>query len=35
MEGDAITYDSAKTHWYHNPTDANAVVLGVVTPPSF
>ncbi len=34
-EGDAITYDSAKTHWYHNPTDTNAVVLGVVTPPSF
>lgn len=34
-EGDAITYDSAKSHWYHNPTDTDAVVLGVVTPPSF
>ncbi|MDJ0953148.1 MAG: XRE family transcriptional regulator [Acidimicrobiia bacterium] len=34
-EGDAITYDSGKSHWYHNPTRTNAVVLGVVTPPSF
>lgn len=34
-EGDAITYDSGKSHWYHNPTDTNAVVVGVVTPPSF
>jgi transcriptional regulator with XRE-family HTH domain len=34
-EGDAITYDSGKFHWYHNPTRTNAVVLGVVTPPSF
>ena len=34
-EGDAITYDSGKSHWYHNPTNTDAVVLGVVTPPSF
>lgn len=34
-EGDAITYDSAKTHWWTNPTDTAAVVIGVVTPPSF
>lgn len=35
QEGDAITYDSGKPHWWSNPTDTNAVVLGVVTPPSF
>jgi len=34
-EGDAITYDSGKAHWWSNPTDTNAVVIGVVTPPSF
>ena len=34
-EGDAITYDSGKSHWYHNPTETDAVVIGVVTPPSF
>jgi transcriptional regulator with XRE-family HTH domain len=34
-EGDAITYDSGKSHWWSNPTDTNAIVLGVVTPPSF
>jgi transcriptional regulator with XRE-family HTH domain len=34
-QGDAITYDSALTHWYSNPTDEEAIVLGVVTPPSF
>lgn len=34
-EGDAITYDSGKTHWWSNPTDGHAVVVGVVTPPSF
>jgi transcriptional regulator with XRE-family HTH domain len=34
-EGDAITYDSGKSHWWSNPTDTNAVVVGVVTPPSF
>ena len=34
-EGDAITYDSGKSHWWSNPTDTNAVVIGVVTPPSF
>lgn len=34
-EGDAITYDSAQTHWWSNPTDTAAVVIGVVTPPSF
>lgn len=34
-EGDAITYDSVKSHWWSNPTETNAVVIGVVTPPSF
>ncbi len=34
-EGDAITYDSAKVHWWSNPTETHAVVVGVVTPPSF
>lgn len=34
-EGDAITYDSAQIHWWSNPTDDEAIVLGVVTPPSF
>jgi transcriptional regulator with XRE-family HTH domain len=34
-EGDAITYDAAIPHWYRNNSGATAVVLGVVTPPSF
>jgi quercetin dioxygenase-like cupin family protein len=34
-EGDAITYDSGLIHWWSNPSDTNAVVIGVVTPPSF
>jgi len=34
-EGDAITYDSGNSHWWSNPTDTDAVVVGAVTPPSF
>jgi transcriptional regulator with XRE-family HTH domain len=34
-EGDAITYDSGEEHWWHNPTDRAAVVVGAVTPPTF
>lgn len=34
-EGDAITYDAAIEHWYRNSSGTTAVVLGVVTPPSF
>jgi len=34
-EGDAITYDSGRKHWWSNPTDTDAVVVGAVTPPSF
>jgi transcriptional regulator with XRE-family HTH domain len=34
-EGDAVTYDSGKSHWWSNPTDTNAIVVGAVTPPSF
>jgi len=34
-EGDAITYDSGNSHWWSNPTDTHAVVVGAVTPPSF
>lgn len=33
--GDAITYDSGDSHWWSNPTDTDAVVVGAVTPPSF
>jgi len=35
MEGDSITYDSGKTHWWSNPNETPATVIGVVTPPSF
>ena len=34
-EGDTITYDSGRPHWYANRTAEPAVVIGVVTPPSF
>ena len=34
-EGDSITYDAAKPHWYLNGADFPALILGVVTPPSF
>ena len=34
-EGDSITYDASVPHWYVNPTDEPAVLLGAVTPPSF
>ncbi len=34
-EGDSITYDAAQPHWYLNGADRAALILGVVTPPSF
>jgi transcriptional regulator with XRE-family HTH domain len=34
-EGDTITYDPGRPHWYANRTSEPAVVIGVVTPPSF
>jgi transcriptional regulator with XRE-family HTH domain len=34
-QGDAITYDSGQTHWWQNPTDTEALIVGAVTPPSF
>ena len=34
-EGDTITYDSGLPHWYANRGPEPAVVIGVVTPPSF
>lgn len=34
-EGDSITYDAAQPHWYLNGEDSAALILGVVTPPSF
>ncbi len=34
-EGDAITYDSGVSHWWRNPTDVEALIVGAVTPPSF
>lgn len=34
-EGDALTYDASIPHWYANVTDAPAVLIGSMTPPSF
>jgi transcriptional regulator with XRE-family HTH domain len=34
-EGDSITYDSSVAHYWVNATDAVAVIIGAVTPPSF
>lgn len=34
-EGDTITYDSSVAHWWVNPTEQAAVIIGAVTPPSF
>lgn len=33
--GDAVTYDSSQTHWWRNPTQDEALIVGAVTPPSF
>lgn len=35
LAGDSITYDASMPHWYLNAGDAPAVIIGVVTPPSF
>lgn len=35
VEGDSLTLDSSLPHWYKNPTDHNAVLIGAMTPPSF
>lgn len=34
-EGDSITYDSSILHWWLNTSGHGAVIIGVVTPPSF
>jgi transcriptional regulator with XRE-family HTH domain len=34
-EGDTITYDCSLAHWWFNPTEQSAVIIGAVTPPSF
>ncbi len=34
-EGDSITYDSGIPHWWANTSGVGAVIVGVVTPPSF
>jgi transcriptional regulator with XRE-family HTH domain len=34
-EGDSITYDSNTPHWYRNPADEWAELIGAVTPPSY
>lgn len=34
-EGDSITYDSSLPHWYRNPADEWAEIIGAVTPPSY
>lgn len=33
--GDSITYDSSVAHWWSNPEEESAVIIGSVTPPSF
>lgn len=33
--GDTATYDPSVAHWWTNHTDETAVIIGVVTPPSF
>ncbi|MFC7548084.1 helix-turn-helix domain-containing protein [Plantactinospora sp. GCM10030261] len=34
-EGDSITYEASRPHWYANRSTEPAIILGVVTPPSF
>ncbi len=34
-EGDSVTFDSALPHWYRNDTDAAAITISAMTPPSF
>lgn len=34
-EGDSITYDPSRPHWWHNSAEDAAVIIGAVTPPSF
>lgn len=34
-EGDSLTYDAGLAHWYRNPTEWDAELIGANTPPSF
>ena len=34
-EGDSLTYDAGLPHWYHNPRDQDAELIGAMSPPSF
>lgn len=34
-QGDSLSYDSSFPHWYRNPTERAAVLVGAMTPPSF
>lgn len=34
-QGDSLTYDCSLPHWYRNPTERPAVLIGAMTPPSF
>ena len=34
-DGDSITYDASLPHWYANRGESAAMIIGVVTPPSF
>ena len=34
-EGDSLTYDAGLPHWYHNPTQHDAELIGAMSPPSF
>ena len=34
-EGDSITYDAGLPHWYHNPREQDAELIGAMSPPSF
>ncbi|GAA5227594.1 helix-turn-helix domain-containing protein [Paeniglutamicibacter antarcticus] len=34
-EGDAVTFDSGKPHWYLNSSRKSALLLGAMSPPTF
>jgi transcriptional regulator with XRE-family HTH domain len=34
-EGDSLTYDAGLPHWYANPTEHDAELIGAMSPPSF
>lgn len=34
-EGDSLTYEAGLPHWYHNPSEQDAEIIGAMSPPSF